>query len=464
MPQSAWEKVMEEIESFPREVRNSRVTPQVSPAEIRAVLESRFDFRDPIPVEEVTDEVIRYFRDWNIQVTHPRYFGLFNPSVQPASIIADTLAALYNPQLAAWNHAPAANELERLVLKYFAQVLGFDPEIIQANFTTGGAEANLSAVICALARAFPENLQTGLMGVSARPAIYLTGEAHHSFIKVARMTGVGTNALREVPTNDRYLMDTEGLRARIEADLKEGWTPLMVIGTAGTTGAGLIDPLPQIAAVAHRFGAWFHVDAAWGGSAALSARLKPFLKGMELADSVTWDAHKWLSVPMGAGMFFTRHPEVAKRAFAITATYMPKPMGEEAPDQYTTSVQWSRRAIGLKVFMALAVLGTDGYAALIEHQTEMGTLLRTKLLDTGWLVVNDTPLPVVCFTHLDIQRGRLATGQILDRIYARGKVWISEVVLGGQQHVLRACITSFQTGASDIDCLIEELELSRHDG
>ena len=463
MDQSAWKKVVEEIKSYQRGLRDLRVTPQVTPAEIRAELQSRFDFQKPVPVEEVTDAVIQYFRQWNIQVTHPRYFGLFNPSVQPASIIADALTALYNPQLAAWNHAPAANELERLVLNHFTLTLGFDPQATQANFTTGGAEANLSAVICALAHAFPETLETGLIGLKTRPAIYLTGETHHSFLKIARMTGLGTAALREVPTGGRFLMDIEGLTSQIAADLKDGWTPLMIVGTAGTTGAGLIDPLPQIAAVARRFGAWFHVDAAWGGSAVLSSRLKPFLNGIERANSVTWDAHKWLSVPMGAGMFFSRHPEAARRAFSITTTYMPKQVGEDAPDPYTTTVQWTRRAIGLKVFMALAALGAGGYAELIEHQTQMGDLLRARLRAAGWVVRNETPLPVVCFTHADILKGRLTTGQILERIYARGKVWISEVVLGGQERVLRACITSYLTNESDLECLIDELEEIRKD-
>ncbi len=466
MDQSIWDKVVAEIDAFQREIRDLRVSPQVTPAEIRAELQRRYDFREPVALETVVTDVMRYLREWNVQVTHPRYFGLFNPSVLPASIVADTLAALYNPQLATWSHAPAANELERRVLDHFSAALGFDPQAIKANFTTGGLEANLSAVICAITRAFPEALETGLAGLpgpSSRPAIYLTGEAHHSFIKIARMTGLGTQALREVPTGEDYRMDVAGLIRQVEADRSNGWTPLMIVGTAGTTGAGLIDPLPEIAAAAERSGAWFHVDAAWGGSAALSPRLKPLLAGIERADSVTWDAHKWLSVPMGAGMFFTRHPETAKAAFAITTTYMPKPADDETPELYATTVQWTRRAIGLKVFMALAELGAGGYAGLIERQAEMGDLIRARLQEKGWMVRNATRLPVVCFTHADIHEGRITTGQILERIYARGKVWISEVVLGGQERVLRACVTSYRTEAADVDCLIDELERVRQE-
>ena len=132
-----------------------------------------------------------------------------------------------------------------------------------------------------------------------------------------------------------------------------------------------------------------------------------------------------------------------------------------AVDPYTATAQWSRRMIGLKVFMTLAELGLDGYRELIERQAKMGDLLRLRLGETGWLVRNETPLPVVCFSHADIQSGRLTTARVLDTIYTRGRVWISDVILGGQEQVLRACITSFRTDEADIEYLIEELEVAR---
>jgi glutamate/tyrosine decarboxylase-like PLP-dependent enzyme len=340
------------------------------------------------------------------------------------------------------------------------RVLGWNPDQGFANFTTGGAEANLSAVVAALAHQCPEWAASGVAG-SARPVIYLTGETHHSFVKIARMTGLGTDALHEVSLTQRFTLDVDALARRIQADLEQNWLPLMVVGTAGTTGAGLIDPLPQLAETARRFGLWFHVDAAWGGSAMLSSPLRPAILGIEKADSVTWDAHKWLSVPMGAGMFFCRHPEAVKRAFAISTSYMPHESDDQTVDPYAATAQWSRRLIGLKVFMALAELGLDGYGAMIERQAALGDHLRNRLRDTGWLIRNDTPLPVVCFSHPDLQRGGLTTGQMLETIYARGRVWISDVLLGGQERVLRACITSYRSTEADIECLIEELEHAR---
>ena len=458
---SVWDQLIDEIDQFTAEGRDFPVLQQVTPTEVRSYLEKRFTFQSPIPLDELSKDVMRLMRDWNIHVTHPRYFGLFNPSVRPAGVIADTLVAVYNPQLAAWSHAPAANEIEQLTLHTFTRALGLNPTDVLANFTSGGAEANFSAVLAALIHRFPTYAELGLAGIGSSPVIYLTSESHHSFVKIARMAGLGTNALQEVPLTDRYILDVDALRHQIDSDIERGRRPLMVVGTAGTTGGGLIDPLPQIADLADRFGLWFHVDAAWGGSAILSPALKPALSGIERADSVTWDAHKWLSVPMGAGMFFCRHPEAVKRAFAISTSYMPTTAGEGTLDPYTTTMQWSRRMIGLKVFMTLAELGLEGYRQLIERQAAMGDLLRERLRQTGWLICNETPLPVICFSHPDIRGGRLTTSEILATIYTRGRVWISEVVLGGRERVLRACITSFRTDEEDIECLVEELEYAR---
>jgi len=458
---SVWDQLIDEIDQFTAEGRDFPVLQQVTPTEVRSYLEKRFTFQSPIPLDELSKDVMRLMRDWNIHVTHPRYFGLFNPSVRPAGVIADTLVAVYNPQLAAWSHAPAANEIEQLTLHTFTRALGLNPTDVLANFTSGGAEANFSAVLAALIHRFPTYAELGLAGIGSSPVIYMTSESHHSFVKIARMAGLGTNALQEVPLTDRYILDVDALRHQIDSDIERGRRPLMVVGTAGTTGAGLIDPLSQIADLADRFGLWFHVDAAWGGSTVLSPLLKPAVKGIERADSVTWDAHKWLSVPMGAGMFFCRHPEAVKRAFAISTSYMPTTAGEGTLDPYTTTMQWSRRMIGLKVFMTLAELGLEGYRQLIERQAAMGDLLRERLRQTGWLICNETPLPVICFSHPDIRGGRLTTSEILATIYTRGRVWISEVVLGGRERVLRACITSFRTDEEDIECLVEELEYAR---
>jgi glutamate/tyrosine decarboxylase-like PLP-dependent enzyme len=455
---TAWRRVMEEVERFPREVRDLPVARPREPEALRRELE-RFDFRRPRPLDEVVGEVVGLLRDGLVHVTHPRYFGLFNPSVREAGVMADTLVALFNPQLAAWSHAPAANEIERHTLARLAERLGLPPAT-GACFTSGGAEANLSAVLAALAHHHPAASVDGLAALPRRPTVYVSADAHHSFGKVLRMTGLGTGALREVAVGPRLTLEPAALEERMAADAAAGEEPLLVVGTAGTTGAGAVDPLAALAAVARRRGAWFHVDAAWGGAAALSPRLAPVLDGIGEADSVTWDAHKWLSVPMGAGMFFCRHPAALERAFALATGYMPSRV-EGAADPYATTVQWSRRFTGLKVFLSLAELGFDGYQELVERQAAAGDLLRRLLVDAGWRLVNDTPLPVVCFTHPDLEGGRPTVAEVAASVQARGRVWISEAVLGGRQRALRACITSYHTAEEDLAALVEEVETVR---
>jgi glutamate/tyrosine decarboxylase-like PLP-dependent enzyme len=215
-----------------------------------------------------------------------------------ASVVADTLVAMYNPQLANWRTSPAANEMERHTLGWLAAKFGL-PENAIATFTSGGTEANLSAVIVALTRAFPEYGEHGLRHLKAQPSIYLTEETHHSFSKITHMTGLGRRALRTIPTDRSLKMNLEELKKRVAEDRIHGYLPFLVVGTAGTTAAGVIDPLPEIGRFCREQGLWFHVDAAWGGSAILSPKLRRYLAGIDAADSITCDAHKWLSVSMG---------------------------------------------------------------------------------------------------------------------------------------------------------------------
>src|SRR5436189_2861609 len=217
-----------------REIASGPIVPDVAPHQIRRYLGSRYDFTKPIALEAVTDDVERMMRTWQVQVTHPRYFGLFNPSVTLASVVADTLAAMYNPQLATWRTSPAANEIERHTLAWLAGKFGL-PATTSASFTTGGAEANLSAVIVSLTRAFPEYGDAGLRSLSASPTIYLTREAHDSFNKIAHMTGIGRRPLRTVAIDRDLKMDVGDLARQVSADRRDGLAPVMVRGNCRTT-------------------------------------------------------------------------------------------------------------------------------------------------------------------------------------------------------------------------------------
>src|ERR1700689_4091288 len=200
------DEIRSDFTQLQSDIADGPILPTVTAEEVRIYLGSRYGFHQTLPLKEVVSDVEKMLRTWQVQITHPRYFGLFNPSVTLASVVADTLVAMYNSQLANWRTSPAANEIERYTLGWLAEKFGLPRNSI-ATFTSGGTEANVSAVVVALTRAFPDYGEHGLRHLNGIPSIYLTEETHHSFSKIAHMTGLGRRALRIVSTDSDLKMD-----------------------------------------------------------------------------------------------------------------------------------------------------------------------------------------------------------------------------------------------------------------
>lgn len=407
--------------------------------------------------ESLVSAIAELLEDHTVLTTHPRYFGLFNPSPLVAGVAADIVTAGFNPQLAVWSHAPAAVEIEAHVISEVGRWFGLDRAA--GSFTTGGAEANATAVVAALHRADPRVAGQGVRGLTGLPVMYASSESHLAWLKIAQQSGIGRDAVRLIPVDPSLRMDVSRLRAMIADDQRAGAVPFLLVATAGTTGAGVIDPLPDLGDVAGETGLWLHVDAAWGGAAAASEVLRPQLTGIESADSLTVDAHKWLSVPMGAGMFLTPHGDVLDEAFSVSTSYMP-PASGQARDPYTSSMQWSRRAAGLKLFMTLAAYGRRGYAQLVERHVLLGDRLREALRADGWQVLNETPLPVVCVQDPGYVADRRFHEAVTDSVVREGAAWVSTVQLDGRTAV-RACVISHRTSEEDVDILVNALRRAR---
>jgi glutamate/tyrosine decarboxylase-like PLP-dependent enzyme len=457
-----WKRVIDAIETYAREIDKSRVTPELDLGKIRSLLKP-FDFRQPMDPLAALEVAVESLWRFQVHTPHPRYYGLFNPAPTTMGIAADALVAAFNPQLAAWSHSPEASEIEMHLVQAFGRRFGYDPGSIDGTFASGGAEANHTGVLAALVNSFTEFASAGVRAVRAQPVFYISSEGHHSFQKAARLSGIGTDAVREIKVGKDLRIDLDSLRAAIAEDRAAGLAPFLLVATAGTTSSGIVDPLKDMADLASKEGLWLHVDAAWGGAAILVPELKDILEGIEEADSITFDAHKWLSVPMGAGLFLTRHREILTRTFQTSTAYMPSESRRfEVPDPYSHSMQWSRRFIGLKVFLSLAVAGWEGYETAVRRQTAMGHLLKEKLEDAGWRITNRTRLPVACFVDAQAEAGE--SGEYLDaiarEIVEAGKAWISTTRVGGRP-VLRACITNYRTGADDVGVLIEDLGWAR---
>jgi aromatic-L-amino-acid decarboxylase len=434
-------------------VRKGPVAPSLDLGRFRSALES-FDFAAPRGLDEVIPWTIDQLLSGITQVTHPRYFGLFNPAPTFPSQCADRIVAAFNPQLATWTTSPAAVEIEQHVIRSVAKRVGMHSES-SGHFTTGGTEANYTAVICALTQANPDFATAGVRVFPGPVKLYVSNEAHRAWFKIAHQAGIGREAVRLVDTDGTGRLNLCELSARINADRAEGYVPIMVAATAGTTGAGMIDPLRACADIAHKAGLWYHVDAAWGGALIASERLAHHLSGIEKADSVTIDAHKWFATTMGCGMFFTSHPRVLPLAFEISTAYMPS--HALGLDPYLSSIQWSRRFLGLRLFLSLASGGWGAYALHIERAVGLADLLRAELRKRAWTVINDSELAVLC---VDPPEGSTDVRAIVSRVVASGRAWVSVAEFEGHETV-RLCITNGETGRGDIIALVEALEDAR---
>ena len=457
------ETVFEKLETYYRTTKDFRTNPDLNISKIRALVKT-VDLVNGIKPDEAIHHVTKGLETYSVHTPHPKYFGLFNPRSNYAGILADLITATYNPQLAAWSHAPFAVEVEEFVIREVASKFGYDDKSADGVFTTGGAEANLTAILCALNNKYSDFAKDGLFGVDKKPIIFCSEEAHHSIQKAAKVAGLGYDLIKSIPITDELKLDTKILQQELSNLDFSVYSPLMIIGTAGTTGAGTIDELDQLNTICKDHTIWFHVDAAYGGGAILSKTLKGCLEGIEKSDSITFDAHKWMSVPMGTSIFLTSKNDVLGKTFRTTTDYMPKEADKlTITEPFTHSIQWSRRFTGLKVYLSLLFYGWKTYEQTINHQAKMGQYLKNQLIENGWLIKNDTDLPVVCFTKAGFETDPNFTKEVMSKILARGKSWLSVYPIKGIP-AFRACVTNYNTTEKELNELVRELneELSAY--
>jgi glutamate/tyrosine decarboxylase-like PLP-dependent enzyme len=428
------------------------VMPDIDMASFRRDL-ARFDFETPRPLRELLDWTLSQLEHGVVHMNHPRYFGLFNPSPNFPSQCADRIAGSINPQLASSGSSPVPVEIEAHVIRAMARRAGMPAEAA-GHFTVSGSEANYTSLVCALTRAEPRFAAEGVRAYPGPPTMYTSRECQPAWFKIVHQAGIGRAALRLVPTDGTGRMDCAALAQALDRDGASGRIPVLISATAGTTGGGMVDPLKHCGAIARRCGVWYHVDAAWGGAALCSARLRAELEGIETADSATIDAHKWFATTMGCGMFITRHPSILSEAFGVAADFMPS--NASSFDPYLNSVQWSRRFMGLRLFLSLGAAGWSGYATHVERASVAIDLLRQRLVRSGWEVVNDSRLAVLCVTP---PKGSRGIREIVQRVLASGRAWVARSQFEGRE-VLRICATHGAISTADLDELVGALESS----
>jgi glutamate/tyrosine decarboxylase-like PLP-dependent enzyme len=441
----AW--LSEALELARARIQSDAVTPTIDMPGFLEQLKS-LDFGAPRPLEEVLGWTIERMQHGIVQMANPRYFGLFNPGASFPAQCADRIASLFNPQLASSASSPVPVAIESHVIRAVARRAGLADAT--GHFATGGSEANYTALVCALTLAHAGFAQEGVRAFSGPPRFYSSRECHIAWLKIAHQAGVGRAALRLIDTDGAGRMDPEALSRAIAADRSMGAVPVMVVATAGTTCGGMIDPLHPCADIARRERLWYHIDAAWGGSALASERMRGLLSGVERADSITIDAHKWLATTMGCAMYITSHGHLLSEVFHASTSFMPSSVA--GIDPYLNSVQWSRRFLGLRLFLALGAAGWPGLGAHVERSVAVVELVRRQLTALGWTVANDSPLAVLDMLPPNDQDVRSLVRRVVDS----GRAWVAPTMFEGRD-VVRICATNGETTDADVAELVSAL-------
>jgi aromatic-L-amino-acid decarboxylase len=399
--------------------------------------------------------VAAWLERWGLRTGHPQHFGYANASSDALSTAGEVLASAFDAQCALWESAPAAVELERAALAALAKRCGFRSDPDGSLFTTGASEALAIALGCALVRACPASVQDGVFALGARPTVYASVEAHRSITKCARALGWGESSVVSIGVRaGTFAMDVDELAEKILADRARGARPIAVVATAGSTVCGAVDDLEACARLCEREGLWLHVDGAWGAGFALCDRGRRALAGASRADSVAWDASKFPGLSVGTGMLFLSDSAPARALYGVRADYVAA--GDAQP--YARGPQWSRRAIGLKVFLSLAVRGLDGWAREAERRMALGDRLREGVLRAGFDVRNESELPVLCLARRDRAMDERAYARWAKRLLHARNVWVSAARTSDGLATLRAAIVSSRTDEHAVDALVRALE------
>jgi aromatic-L-amino-acid decarboxylase len=435
------------------------------PVQLSEELRTFADLGEPLPefgqdAATVLDNMCSEMMAQGFHVPSANYFGLMNPTPTYMAVLGEALVAALNPQLASLARSQLAARIERETVRWIGERVGWDRPF-DGTFTSGGNEANFSAIAMAWAMRFPESVEDGLASCAEKPVLYTSAEAHHSLDKSAGLLGLGRKALRRIPVTSAAQMDEAQLEKQIAQDKEAGFTPFCVVATAGTTNSGAVDDLVKLAEIAKRNDLWLHVDGAYGAAAMFSDQHRELVRGIEFADSVTIDPHKWLAMPFAAGVVLTSHPEALQQAFSTSTPYMPKKVTTgSAPllDNFQVSTQWSRRMNSLKLWLTLQVHGRQAYEELIDRQLKLAAFFANWVRSTDMFeLAAPQVLPIVNFRikrdGITDEERRAAHEAIVHEVTRDGRRWISTTLVNGQS-VIRMMVISYLTAHRHLEDLI----------
>jgi len=430
------------IADYLENVRNYPVAAALAPHDLTAQL--------PTAAPEQGESIEKIFADFQSTIfpaltlwNHPRFFAYFSVSSSPPSMLADFLAAAVNVNAMLWKSAPAATELEQVTLGWLRQWLSLDEKFFGIIYDTASV-----GVMQAIGAA-REWLDPGIRehGMSPGLTIYISGHTHSSAEKAAVTLGFGRDNVRKIEVDDCFRMRADMLERAIQEDIASGKRPCCVVASVGSTSTSAIEPIPRIADVAERYNVWLHVDAAYGGSAAVVPEMRHILNGVERAHSMILNPHKWLYVSIDCSVLYTRFPEVFRQASALGAEYLRTTEDDRVVNYMDYGVQLGRRFRALKLWYVFRYYGREGVIALLREALRLAQVLKTLIeSDSNFELAAPVPLSLVCFRH---RGGDDFNRRLLAEINASGKAFLSHTVLNGK-FVLRFAIGNFQTNEADI--------------
>src|SRR5438105_12637106 len=417
------------------------VASPATPAELEKL------FHEPLPLagmpsEEILDQFARDVAPHAMQVPSPHYFGQFNPTPLAIGVWADALCSSLNQNAGAWRNGPTSAMIEAQVIRWLCELIGYGSDAFGV-LASGGSEANLIALKCARDRAMPEMRQKGATSAGDL-TVYTSEQCHYSVEKSLDILGLGRESLRKIETDHRFHIRLESLNATIKKDVAEGRRPFCIVGVAGTTSTGVIDPLPELAAIAGANDCWFHVDAAYGGALAFSDKHKGKLRGIEFADSITFDPHKWMFVPFSCGATLVRDGgQVLRNSFDMSPEYLSEHRGfsDAQYDFFRYGQMGTRRFNSLKLWMCFKFMGKRGYAETVEQHIELTQYLAKRLDELpDFQRVGEVETAVCCFRYLPDRVRSMKPEQqdevqqaLQQRIEKSGKAFFSSTMRDGRR-------------------------------
>ncbi len=447
-------------------LRNRPVTPGEPPTMIRVAIGERGLPAHGVSASEAMAGLPDLLFDHSLFNGHPRFWGYITSSAAPIGALADMLAAAVNPNVGGAVLSPLASEIEAQTIRWLAELLGY-PTTCGGILVSGGNMANFVAFLAGRQAKAPWDIKThGVVDHGRHLITYVSAETHTWIDKAAELFGQGRESVRWIPVDDDLRMRVDLLRDQIEQDRADGHVPIMVVGAAGTVGTGVVDPLPEIAALCREMDLWFHVDGAYGAPAILSADAPTELLAMREADSIAMDPHKWLYAPLEAGCTLVRDPNHLLAAYSHHPVYY---KFDEVSDQpavnfYEYGLQNSRGFRALKVWLGLQQAGRDGMAQMVSDDIRLSRAMHEALDAHPEFEVWTQHLSISTFRYVppEIKPGtpdandylNALNEQLLERLQSEGEVFVSNHVINGQ-YLLRACIVNFRTTMADVLALPE---------